>query len=67
MDEPSLPRPRTDEALLALQREDLELHSVEGLAERIEALQAEIERARAAMDKKRQGRAAADALFFRTG
>ena len=51
------------QALTELAREDLELYGVEELRERIEALQAEIARAEAMVNKKQSGRAAADALF----
>lgn len=44
-------------------REDLELFGMSELEERIEALQGEIARVRAQIEKKRAGRAAADALF----
>jgi uncharacterized small protein (DUF1192 family) len=49
--------------LKELSREDLELLAVAELAERIEGLEAEIVRTRAQMDRKKAGRAAADALF----
>ncbi len=51
------------QALTELAREDLELYGVEELRERIQALEAEIARADAAIRKKQSGRAAADALF----
>lgn len=57
------PRPRRGEALDALAREDLDLYSVEDLQERIEALNAEIGRAQAAIEAKRAKKSAADALF----
>lgn len=57
------PRPQRGEALRALAREDLDLLAVEELQERVEALQAEIARSRAAMDGKRSRKSAADALF----
>jgi uncharacterized small protein (DUF1192 family) len=50
-------------ALVELAREDLELLAVADLEDRIEALSAEIVRTRAQLDRKRAGRAAADALF----
>jgi uncharacterized small protein (DUF1192 family) len=50
-------------ALVELAREDLELLAVADLEDRIEALGAEIVRTRAQLDRKRAGRAAADALF----
>ena len=53
-------------ALQEAAREDLELLAVSDLEERIEALQAEIARTRAQLDRKQAGRAAADALFGRS-
>ncbi|MGH6956343.1 MAG: DUF1192 domain-containing protein [Caulobacteraceae bacterium] len=50
-------------ALTEAAREDLELLAVSDLEERIEALEAEIARTRAQIERKRSGRAAADALF----
>lgn len=44
-------------------KEDLELYGVAELEERIELLSAEIARVQAQIDRKRAGRAAADALF----
>lgn len=57
------PRPRRDEAMSALRREDLDAYSVEDLTERVAELEAEIARSRAAMDAKRAKKSAADALF----
>ena len=57
------PRPQRGEALKALSREDLDLLAVEELQERVAALQAEIERSKAAMDGKQSRKSAADALF----
>ncbi|HUZ13248.1 MAG TPA: DUF1192 domain-containing protein [Caulobacteraceae bacterium] len=54
-------------ALLEAAREDLELLAVVDLQERIEALEAEIARTRAQLERKRAGRAAADSLFGRPG
>jgi uncharacterized small protein (DUF1192 family) len=51
------------QALTELAREDLELYGVEELRERVEALQAEIARCEAMINRKQSGRAAADALF----
>jgi uncharacterized small protein (DUF1192 family) len=65
MDEPAEPRRLRGQALIDLGREDLDLHAVEELEERIAGLRAEIERVQAQMEKKRSGRAAADALFKR--
>ncbi|MFI4934273.1 MAG: DUF1192 domain-containing protein [Caulobacterales bacterium] len=53
--------------LVELTREDLELFAVSDLEERIEALEAEIARARAQMERKQAGRAAADAIFGKPG
>ena len=51
-------------ALGEIAREDLELFRVQAeLEERVEALQAEIDRTRAQIERKRAGRAAADAFF----
>jgi uncharacterized small protein (DUF1192 family) len=50
---------RLNEAL----KEDLELYAVTELEERIELLRAEIARVEAQVERKRAGRAAADALF----
>ena len=54
-------------ALTEMAKEDLELLAVTDLEDRIEALQAEIVRTRAQMERKRAGRAAADALFGKPG
>ena len=50
-------------ALVEIAREDLELCGFSELEERIEALEVELNRTRAQLDRKRAGRAAADALF----
>ena len=50
-------------AIVEAAREDLELLAVGELEDRIEALEAEIARTRAQIDRKRAGRAAADAFF----
>jgi uncharacterized small protein (DUF1192 family) len=63
MEEPQAPRAFRGWALTEAAHEDLDLYSVGDLEERIAQLQAEIVRTRAAMDKKRSGRAAADAFF----
>lgn len=57
------PRPQRGAALGMLAREDLDLYSVEELTERIAALEAEIARDRAAIEKKNSRKSAADALF----
>lgn len=63
LDEPAEPRRGRGFALVDLAKEDLELYGVEELEDRIEQLQAEIFRTRAQLDRKKAGRAAADALF----
>ena len=63
MDEPQAPRAFRGWALKEVSHEDLDLYSVGDLNERIEQLEEEIVRTRAALDKKRSGRAAADAFF----
>lgn len=57
------PRPQRGATLTALGREDLDLYAVEELGERIEALEAEIARVRAALAAKAAKKSAADALF----
>jgi len=54
-------------ALAELTREDLELFAASDLEERIEALEVEILRTRAQLERKRAGRAAADAFFGKSG
>jgi uncharacterized small protein (DUF1192 family) len=54
-------------AINEIAKEDLELLAVSDLQDRIEALEAEIARTRAQMERKRAGRAAADALFGKPG
>lgn len=63
MDEPVEVRVGRGQRLLEATREDLELYGVVELEERVEILEAEIARCRAQLDRKRAGRAAADALF----
>jgi uncharacterized small protein (DUF1192 family) len=53
--------------LAELAREDLELFGVGELEERIEGLEGEIARVRAQIERKRAGRAAADAFFGKSG
>jgi len=65
LDEPAEPRRTRGQALIEVAREDLDLYAVDELKERIEALQAEVDRTKAQMDRKLSGRAAADALFKR--
>ena len=57
------PRTQRGAGVAALAREDLDLYSVDELGERIEALEAEIARARAAISGKAAKKSAADALF----
>lgn len=57
------PRSARGASVTALGREDLDLYSQEELHERIDALQAEIDRARSAIDGKQAKKSAADALF----
>jgi len=63
MEEPAEVRIGRGQRLIEAVREDLELFGVAELEERIDVLQSEIARVRAQIDRKRQGRAAADALF----
>jgi uncharacterized small protein (DUF1192 family) len=49
--------------LIEATREDLDLYAVGDLEARIEQLQGEILRTRSVLDRKKSGRAAADALF----
>ncbi len=63
IEEPAAPRAARGAALIEATREDLDLYAVGDLKERIERLEGEIERTRAALDRKQNGRAAADALF----
>jgi uncharacterized small protein (DUF1192 family) len=65
MDEPAEPRRIRGQTLVDMAREDLDLYAVDELKQRIEGLQAEIERTKAQMDRKLSGRAAADAMFKR--
>jgi len=63
MEEPAEVRIGRGQRLLEAVREDLDLYGVSELEERLEILDAEARRVRAQIDKKRSGRAAADALF----
>lgn len=63
MDEPADVRLARGQRLLEAVREDLELYGIAELEERIEVLRAEIARVQAQIDRKRSGRAAADAFF----
>jgi uncharacterized small protein (DUF1192 family) len=63
LEEPLPPRKDRGAALNELVREDLELYSAVDLEERIERMQEEIGRTRKALERKRAGRDAADAIF----
>ena len=63
MDEPAEVRLQRGQRLLEAVREDLELFGLAELEERIDILNSEIARVQAQIDRKRAGRAAADALF----
>ncbi len=63
MEEPAEVRVQRGQRLLEAVREDLELFGVAELEERIDVLKSEIARVQAQIDRKRAGRAAADALF----
>jgi uncharacterized small protein (DUF1192 family) len=63
MEEPADVRVQRGQRLLEAVREDLELFGVAELEERIDVLNSEIARVQAQIDRKRAGRAAADALF----
>ncbi|WP_374575819.1 DUF1192 domain-containing protein [Phenylobacterium sp.] len=65
VDEPADVRIGRGQRLVEATREDLELYGVAELEERIALLEGEIARARAQIQKKQAGRAAADALFGR--
>jgi uncharacterized small protein (DUF1192 family) len=63
MEEPAEVRVGRGQRLVEAIREDLDLFGVAELEDRIGILEAEIARVRAQIDRKRAGRAAADALF----
>ena len=63
MEEPAEVRVLRGQRLLEACKEDLELYGVAELEERIDVLNSEIARVQAQIDRKRAGRAAADALF----
>jgi len=66
LEEPVEPRRARGAAIVELSREDLELYGVDELELRIDSLQTEIGRTKAQLERKKAGRAAADA-FFRLG
>jgi uncharacterized small protein (DUF1192 family) len=63
MDEPADVRLGRGQRLSEALKEDLELYAVAELEDRVDMLRAEIARVEAQIDRKRAGRAAADALF----
>ena len=63
MDEPAEVRIGRGQRLLEATREDLDLYGVSELEERLEILAEEATRVRAQIEKKKSGRAAADAFF----
>jgi uncharacterized small protein (DUF1192 family) len=63
MEEPADIRLGRGQRLAEVAREDLELYAVEELEARMAALDAEKARTQSFIDKKKAGRAAADALF----
>jgi uncharacterized small protein (DUF1192 family) len=63
IDEAAEPRRQRGHALAEAMREDLELYGVGDLEDRIALLQAEIERVRGQIERKKAGRAAADSFF----
>lgn len=63
MDEPAEVRLARGQQLAEAVREDLELFGVAELEERADTLRTEIARVEAQLERKRAGRAAADALF----
>jgi uncharacterized small protein (DUF1192 family) len=63
MEEPAEVRVGRGQRLQEACKEDLDLYAVAELEERLEILRAEEARVQAQIDRKRSGRAAADALF----
>ena len=63
MEEPAEVRIGRGQRLAEAVREDLELFGVVELEERVDMLRTEIARVEAQLERKRAGRAAADALF----
>ena len=63
LEEPVEPRRARGAAMVEVTREDLELFGVDELESRIARLEEEIARTRAQLERKKAGRAAADAMF----
>ena len=63
MEEPAEPRRARGQAFAEALKEDLEVYGAEDLEERIALLEGEIARVQAQLDRKKAGRAAADAFF----
>jgi uncharacterized small protein (DUF1192 family) len=63
MDEPADVRVSRGQRLHEALKEDLDLFAVGELEERVDMLRGEIARVQAQIERKRAGRAAADALF----
>jgi uncharacterized small protein (DUF1192 family) len=63
MEEPAEVRVGRGQRLMEAMREDLDLYGIAELEERLDILASERARVEAQIDKKRAGRAAADALF----
>jgi uncharacterized small protein (DUF1192 family) len=63
MEEPAEVRVGRGQRLVEAVREDLELFGVAELEERIDVLRSEIARVQAQIERKKAGRAAADAIF----
>ena len=63
MEEPAEVRVGRGQRLMEAMREDLDLYGIAELEERLDILASERARVEAQIDKKRAGRAAADAVF----
>jgi uncharacterized small protein (DUF1192 family) len=63
MEEPAEVRVGRGQRLVEAVREDLELFGLAELEERIDVLRSEIARVQAQIERKKAGRAAADAIF----
>lgn len=63
MEDPADVRPGRGQKLAEAVKEDLELYAVEELEARLAVLDAEMARVRAQIERKRSGRAAAEAFF----